>query len=71
MALDKATLKATIEAILTDMETRNEDAKAEFATRLADAIDEYVKGADIIYMTGLIAPPMGGVVTGTFEGNLI
>lgn len=70
MALDKSSLKTSIEAILTDMETRNEDAKAEFATRLADAIDTYVKSATIVYTAGLIAPPMGGAVTGAFNGNL-
>ena len=41
----------------------------EFATRLSDAIDDYVKEADIIYTTGLTSAT-GGVVTGTFEGNL-
>jgi hypothetical protein len=70
MALDKTTLQASILSILSDMETRNEDAKLEFASRLADAIDTYVKSATIVYMAGLVAPTGGGAVTGMFNGNL-
>lgn len=47
MALDKTTLKSTIEGILTDMESRDEDAKSEFATRLSDAIDLFVKSGTV------------------------
>lgn len=47
MALDKATLKEAIEDLLTDMEGRDEDAKSEFATRLSNAIDTFVKSGTV------------------------
>lgn len=66
--LDKDGLKTAILDLLTDMEERTEDAKEEFATRLSDAIDTYVKTAIIKYDNGLVAP--NGAVTGTFNGEL-
>ncbi|EGV44308.1 hypothetical protein BZARG_792 [Bizionia argentinensis JUB59] len=69
MALNKSALKSEIVSIMTDMLTRETNSVDEFATRLSNAIDTYVKGADIIYTAGLIdaeARP----VTGTFEGDL-
>lgn len=68
--LNKPQLKAGIKNLMTEMRTRTENADDEFATRLADLIDEYVKSATITYTSGLIAPPNGGPVTGTFTGNL-
>jgi len=69
MALNKAQLKTDIVSLLTDMLTREETSIDEFADRLSDKIDVYVKSADIIYTTGLTSAT-GGVVTGTFQGNL-
>lgn len=69
MALNKDTLKIGIAALLTDMMTRQNVSIDEFSTRLSDMVDTYVKGADIVYTSGLTAP--NGAVTGTFEGNLI
>lgn len=69
MALNKTALKTEIVGIMTDMLQRENTSIEEFATRLSDAIDDYVKEADIIYTTGLTSAT-GGVVTGTFEGNL-
>lgn len=69
MALNKTALKTDIVGIMTDMLQRENTSIEEFATRLSDAIDDYVKEADIIYTTGLTSAT-GGVVTGTFEGNL-
>ena len=69
MALNKADLKNNIIAIMQDMMTREETSIEEFAERLANAVDVYVKEAEIIYITGL-SSATGGVVTGTFEGNL-
>jgi hypothetical protein len=45
--LNKVALKAEIEGILTDMRERTEVSDSEFATRLSDAIDTYVKGAQV------------------------
>lgn len=47
MALDKTALKDAIEVLLTDMESRDEDAKEEFATRLSNAIDVFVKSGTV------------------------
>lgn len=68
MALDKAALKTKIIQIMNDMLTREEDSIEEFATRLSDAVDTYVKGAKINYTTGLAAG--SNPVTGTFNGSL-
>lgn len=68
MALNKNQLKTNIIAIMQDMMTREETSIEEFAERLADAVDDYVKEAEVMYINGLIAP--NGAVTGTFNGNL-
>lgn len=68
MALDKGQLKTEIINLMTDMRTRTENADNEYADRLVNAIDDYVKGATVVYQNGLIAPQ--GPVTGTFNGNL-
>ena len=47
MALNKATLKNTIVAILTDMLTKEENSIEEFATRLSDGIDVFVKSGTV------------------------
>ncbi|MCO5285214.1 MAG: hypothetical protein M9898_02230 [Chitinophagaceae bacterium] len=68
MALDKATLKSTIEAILSDMEERDTDAKSEFAERLSDAIDIFVKSGEVnvtVSTTGTASAQ-----TGTGTGNV-
>ncbi len=69
MALNKTDLKNNIIAIMQDMMEREETSIEEFAQRLADAVDVYVKQAEIVYITGL-SSATGGGVTGTFEGNL-
>lgn len=68
MALNKEALKQNIVAILTDMMEREESSIEEFATRLSDSVDTFVKTATIKYTSGLTAP--NGAVTGTFNGNL-
>lgn len=68
MPLNKTGLKSNIKQLLTDMRTREDISDDEFATRLSNAIDTYVKTATIVYMAGLTAP--NGAVTGTFNGNL-
>lgn len=70
MSLDKGTLKTNIIGIMTDMMEREETSIEEFAERLSAAVDTYVKGATIVYTSGLIAPTSGGAVTGTFNGEL-
>jgi hypothetical protein len=45
--LNKVALKVEIESLMTDMRNRTENADGEYAERLADAIDTYVKGAQV------------------------
>ncbi len=52
MALDKTALKNGIQALMADMRTRDENADEEYATRLSELIDAYVKSGDGVYQTG-------------------
>lgn len=70
MALNKAGLKSGIVTLLTEMRSKDEVSDDQYAERLATLIDDYVKTATIKYNTGLVAPSGGGIVTGTFTGNL-
>lgn len=54
MALNKTALKSGIQTLLTDMRTRDANADEEFATRLSDLIDDFVKSGDGIYQTGTL-----------------
>lgn len=66
MPLNKAILKNKLIQIFSQPDT---DSNVEqVAEQIADAIDEYVKEAKIVYTNGLTAP--NGPVTGTFNGNL-
>lgn len=71
MALNKTVLKTSIESLLEDLAERTEDpaqARADFAEQLADAMEAFVKSAEIVYESGLTAP--NGAVEGVFVGNL-
>ncbi len=69
MSLNKVALKADIVNLLTEMLTRENTSIEEFADRLSTSVDTYVKTATIKYTSGLTSAT-GGVVTGTFAGNL-
>ena len=69
MALNKTELKNNIIAVMQDMMSREETSIEEFSQRLAAAIDMYIKEAEIEYKSGLTSTT-GGIVTGTFVGNL-
>lgn len=66
MALNKAELEAQFIQILSEPQTESNVAVVSAA--LANAVDEYVKGALIVYTSGLVAP--NGPVTGVFNGQL-
>lgn len=66
MPLNKVTLKNKLVQIFSQEDT--ESNVEQVAQQLADAIDDYVKEAKIVYTAGLVAP--NGPVTGTFNGNL-
>lgn len=64
MPLDKPALKNGIQTLLTDMRTRDANADAEYATRLSDLIETYVKSGDgKITVATMVAG--GNPVTGT------
>lgn len=64
----KQQAKNNVKAILEDMLTRENNSTEEFATRLIDVMEEWLKEAAIKYINGLSAP--NGPVTGTFNGKL-
>lgn len=47
MALNKTVLKTTIVSLLTDMLAKEENSIEEFATRLSDGIDAFVKSGTV------------------------
>ena len=69
MALNKSALKNTIVALLTDMLAKEENSIEEFATRLSDAIDVFVKSGTVsvtVATTGS-ATAQTGTGTGTIS----
>lgn len=64
----KPTAKAAVKQILEDMITREESSTEEFAERLIEIMEAWLKQATIKYTSGLTAP--NGAVTGTFKGEL-
>lgn len=66
MSLNKVTLKNKLIEIFSQPDTQSNVEQV--AEQIANAIDEYVKEAKIIYTNGLTAP--NGPVSGTFNGNL-
>lgn len=75
MALDKATLKATIRQTLDDLSQMDdrEESREKFATDLADAIDVFVKSATIYAtpddVTASVMLSGGYPVTATYNLN--
>ena len=52
MPLDKNTLKTGIQSLLADMRTRDENADEEYAERLSNLIETFVKSGDAKYVIG-------------------
>ncbi|WP_300978934.1 hypothetical protein [Flavobacterium sp.] len=66
MPLNKVTLKNKLIQIFSQPDTKSNIEQV--AEEIANAIDDYVKEAKIVYTNGLTAP--NGPVSGTFNGNL-
>ena len=64
----KAQAKTDVKQILEDMLTRENNSTEEFADRIIDRLEVWIKEATIKYTSGLVAP--NGAVTGTFVGKL-
>lgn len=69
MTLNKGGLKNEIVVILTDMLTKETNSIEEFATRLSDAIDVYVKSGtvNVDVTTSGTATAQKGTGTGTIS----
>lgn len=68
LSTGKTTAKAEVKKILEDMITREGSSTEEFAERLIEIMEAWLKQATIKYDKGLIAP--NGAVTGIFNGQL-
>ncbi|MBC7399852.1 MAG: hypothetical protein H7289_07880 [Mucilaginibacter sp.] len=73
MALDKAGLKSDLDTLYTatvdNADLSPAQAKELFLTRMADAIEKFVKTATVNY-TGGLTSANGGVVTGTLNHTI-
>lgn len=72
MPLNKPLLKNEIKTLLQDMMQREESSFDEFAGKLADAIDVFVKSGTVTtVVTGTCATPAGaGTIAGTGTGSV-
>jgi hypothetical protein len=71
MPLNKSALEQSIKNAfksMKDSDTDEEQGLNMLCSKLAEAVDTYVKTAQINYTAGLSAP--NGPVTGVFNGNL-
>ena len=71
MPLVKATIKSEVKeaftAVMNQKDDDREGALDRVADKLADAIINAIKSQQITYSAGLVAPSMGGPVTGAFN----
>ena len=76
MALDDNTLKTGIKNLLASMETKDQDAKDEFATTLASLIKTFVMSGTVTVATGIPVSTTGspsaqtGATTSTGTGTI-
>lgn len=68
LAAEKETAINEFEAVLEEMQTREENSNREFAERLFNIMEKWLKKATIKYTNGLAAG--SNPVTGTFNGEL-
>ncbi|HJT74630.1 MAG TPA: hypothetical protein VJ720_11440 [Chitinophaga sp.] len=73
MPLNKSGLEQSIKSAFKSMKDAGGDEEQglnQLCSKLAEAVDTYVKTATINYTTGLTTAAGGGPVTGVFNGNL-
>lgn len=76
MALNKNALRNGIKQLMDDMRTREQDSNQEFATRLANLIDGYVKSGTVTVAAGIpvttagTATAQSGATTSTGTGTI-
>ncbi len=73
--LVKATIKKGIKdaftQVMEDDEIGREAALDKVADKIADAVIDAIQSMEITYTVGLVAPSMGGPVTGTFGYTIV
>lgn len=76
MALNKAALKSGIKQLMDDMLTREQNSNDEFATRLSNLIDTFVKSGTVTVNPGITVTTSGtavaqsGATTSTGTGTI-
>ncbi|BFM42669.1 hypothetical protein CFS9_13100 [Flavobacterium sp. CFS9] len=65
MALNKAGLKTAIKALMTDMLSKEENSIDEFATRLSDEIETFVKSGTVTVTVSTTGTALAQTGTGT------
>lgn len=76
MALNKASLKSGIKQLMDDMLTREQNSNDEFATRLSNLIDTFVKSGTVTVNAGIPVTTSGtavaqsGATTSTGTGTI-
>jgi len=68
MALNKTALQITIVALLTEMLTKEESSIADFATKLSDAIELYVKSGTVTVAVSVATTGTAVAQSGTGTG---
>lgn len=68
LATEKQEAKTAIKTMLEEMMTKEESSTDEFADRLVDIFEIWLKSAKIVYVNGLVAG--ANPVTGIFNGKL-
>ena len=64
----KTDIVAAFKSEMNNQTDDREGAIDNISDKIAAAIEKAIKSADIVYISGLVAP--NGPVTGTFSGNL-
>lgn len=65
MALNKGAFVAKYKQLLTDMESRSEDAKSELAERMADILVELIKSGTVTVNSGIAVSTSGSATAQT------
>lgn len=69
MPLNKPILKSGIQALLTEMRTKEENSDEYFADKLADVIDQYVKTGTVTIQSGIAVTTNTGAGATTAPGT--
>jgi|APMed6443717190_1056831.scaffolds.fasta_scaffold61818_3 hypothetical protein len=76
MALNKTALKSGIKQLMDDMLTREQNSNEEFATRLSDLFESFVKSGTVTVNAGIAVTTSGtavaqsGATTSTGTGTI-